>query len=206
MQGGSQMKQEVRDGWALLGCRGLNLTSGILTMALILALCCAEIAVAANSGAVPKGNKPTPDPSPYERRLSLPPLYLLPPNQARSVSFEPRTFRLSLVCLVGTWNKQSDQVHDYFEKNHSFFVERKIGAVAAFSHDTPENLKNWAEKRKPRYLFGLAQTEFVDQLKNPKLPSCWLLSREGQLLLKLELPTESDLGSVYDKLKLWTDF
>lgn len=137
MQGGSQMKQEVRDEWALLGCRGLNLTSGILTMA----LCCSQIAVAANSGAVPAGSKPTPDPSPYERRLSLPPLYLLPPNQARSVSFEPRTFRLSLVCLVGTWNKQSDQVHDYFEKNHSFFVERRIGAVAAFSHDTPENLK-----------------------------------------------------------------
>lgn len=200
------MKQEVFDGWALLRYRGLNLTSGTLTVALTLALCCSQIAVAANSGAVPQGNKPTPDPVPYARKLSLPPLYLLPPHQAQGVSFEPRAFRLSFVCLLGTWNKQSDQIHDYFEKNHSFFVERKIGAIAAFSHDTAENLKNWAEKRKPRYLFGLAQTEFVDQLKNPKLPSCWLLSREGQLLLKLELPAESDLVAVYDNLKRWTDF
>ncbi|MBM3381268.1 MAG: hypothetical protein FJY29_02390 [Betaproteobacteria bacterium] len=170
------------------------------------ALCLTPLAWAAASGSVPAGNKPTPDPSPYERKVSLPPLVLLAPDQTKGQSFEPQKYRLSFVCLLGTWNKQSDQVHLYFEKNHEFFVERKIAAVAAFSHDTAENLKLWAEQRKPRYLFGLAPTEFVDQLKNPKVPTCWLLSREGQLLRKFELPSEKDLGSVYDKLKRWTDF
>jgi hypothetical protein len=163
-------------------------------------------AFAAGTGSVPAGNKPTPDPSPYERRISLPTLSLLAPDQPKGQSFDPKAYRLSFVCLFGTWNKQSDQVHLYFEKNHEFFVERKIAAVAAFSHDTIENLRVWGEKYKPRYLFGLAPTEFVDQLKNPKVPTCWLLSREGQLLRKFELPTEKDLSSVYDKLKQWTDF
>lgn len=180
----------------------VTLNLQVLTVALLMP----QGVLAANSGSVPAGNKPTPNPSPFERRISLPPLFLLPPGHTRSVSFDPRTFRLSFVCLLGTWNKQSDQVHAYFEKNHDFFVQRKIATVAAFSHDTAENLKTWSETRKPRYLFGLAQTEFVDQLKNPKLPTCWLLSREGQLLRKFELPNEADLGSIYDKLKLWTDF
>jgi hypothetical protein len=163
-------------------------------------------AQAANPAPVPAGNKPTPDPSPYERRVSLPPLSLLAPDKPTGQNFDPKSYRLSFVCLLGTWNKQSEQVHLYFENNHDFFVERKIASVAAFSHDTIENLKVWAAKNKPRYLFGLAPTEFVDQLKNPKVPTCWLLSREGQLLRKFELPTQKDLGSVYDKLKLWTDF
>lgn len=163
-------------------------------------------AFASNSGSVPVGQKPTPNPAPYERRISLPTLHLLTTREQERVKFEPGQFRLSLVCLLGTWNKQSEQIHHYFEKNNKFFKERKIAAVGAFSHDTIENLKTWAEKRNPSYLFGLAQMEFVDALKNPKLPSCWLLSKDGQLLRKMEHPSENDLRSVYDKLNQWTDF
>ena len=163
-------------------------------------------AALANSPSVPAGSKPTPDPSPYERRVTLPALKLLQPGKSRGLPFEANAYRFSFLCLLGTWNKQSMTLHNYFEKNYEFFTQRKIAAVAAFSHDTSESLAAWAEQNKPRYLFGLAQTEFVDSLKNPKVPSCWLLARDGQLLLKFELPSETDLGSVYDKLKLWTDF
>lgn len=158
------------------------------------------------ASSVPTGNKPTPDPSPYERRVTLPNLFLLPPGQAQGQRFEPKLFRLSFICLLGTWNKQSELVHTFYEKHSSFFKERKISAVAAFSHDTSENLEAWVLKRNPTYLVGLAQTEFVDSLKNPKVPTCWLLSQQGQLLKQLVLPTKADFESVYHNLKLWTDF
>jgi hypothetical protein len=130
----------------------------------------------------------------------------LAPGQKQAITFEPRDWRFSHVCVLGTWNKQSQMIHNYFQKNIDFFVRYKIAVVGAFSHDTIENISAWAEQVKPRYLFGLAQTEFVDSLKNPKVPTCWLLSREGQILMKHETPTEEVLGSVYDKLKQWTEF
>ena len=167
-------------------------------------LSCQVGKVWANS--VPAGNKPTPDPSPYERRVALPDLFLLPPGQTKGQRFEPKLFGLSMICLLGSWNKQSETVHRFYEKHSVFFKERKIAAVAAFSHDTAENLQAWALIHNPSYLIGLAQTEFVDLLKNPKVPSCWLLTQQGQLLKKLILPTAADFESVYQNLKLWTDF
>ncbi|MFZ9519104.1 MAG: hypothetical protein ACO3A4_01370 [Silvanigrellaceae bacterium] len=158
------------------------------------------------SGSVPVGEKATPNPEPFRRRIGLPFLKLLAPGMKQSVGFEPRDWRFSHVCILGSWNKQSQVVHDYFQNKIDFFSRYKIAAVGAFSHDTIENLTAWAEKMKPRYLFGLAQTEFVDSLKNPKVPTCWLLTREGQIIMKHETPTEQVLGSVYDKLKQWTDF
>ncbi len=160
----------------------------------------------ARSNSVPAGNKPTPDPSPYERRVALPKLLLLPPGQQKAQRFEPKLFRLSMVCLLGSWNKQSEVVHRFYQKYSSFFGERKIASVAAFSHDTSENLEAWVLKHKPSYLVGLAQTEFVDSLKNPKVPSCWLLSRQGQILKQLTLPKDRDFESVYHNLNQWTDF
>ncbi len=155
---------------------------------------------------VPVGAKTTPNPEPFTRRITLPPLKLLRAGQQRAESFEPRSWRFSHVCVLGPWHKGYQSVHDYFQKHTEYFARYKIAAVGAFSHDTPENLAVWADKMKPRYLFGLAQTEFVDKLKNPKVPTCWLLSREGQILLKIETPSDQDLSSVYDKLKLWTEF
>ena len=165
-----------------------------------------ETVLANASGSVPAGSKPTPDPSPYERRISLPPLSLLLPDQEKSFLFEPTRYRMSFICLLGTWNRQSLLVHDFFNKNKEFFVQRKIAAVAAFSHDTQESLKKWSELNGPNYPAGLASTAFVDRLNNPKVPTCWLLSREAQLLRKIELPSSSDLSSVYEKLKQWTEF
>ncbi|NBW82063.1 hypothetical protein EBR21_09960 [bacterium] len=180
-----------------------------IAVCLLLRTAFASSSAAASSpapGAVPVGEKATPNPEPYRRRITLPYLKLLAPGQKQAITFEPRDWRFSYICVVGTWNKQSLLVHNYFQKNIDFFVRYKIAVVGAFSHDTIENLTAWAEQMKPRYLFGLAQTEFVDNLKNPKVPSCWLLSREGQILMKHETPTEEVLGSVYDKLKQWTEF
>ncbi|MEY4065628.1 MAG: hypothetical protein RIR26_1836 [Pseudomonadota bacterium] len=181
-------------------------TWGVVSLMLSLIPAKQRMALANASGSVPAGSKPTPDPSPYERRISLPPLSLLLPDQDRSFLFEPTRYRLSFVCLLGTWNRQSVLVHEFFKKNKEFFTQRKIAAVAAFSHDTHESLKKWSELNGPNYLAGLASTEFVDRLNNPKVPTCWLLSRDAQLLRKMELPSSSDLSSVYVNLKQWTEF
>jgi hypothetical protein len=158
------------------------------------------------SPAVPVGAKATPNPEPYSRRISLPSLKILPPGRKEGQLFEPRMWRFSYLCVVGTWNRQSDHIHQFFAKHHDFFNRYKIAAVSAFSHDTVENIAAWSALTKPQYLFGLAQTDFVDQLKNPKVPTCWLISREGQILMKHETPTESQLSEVYTKLKQWTEF
>lgn len=161
---------------------------------------------AASSPSVPVGDKATPNPDPFSRRIALPSLRLLTPGQKQAIPFEPAAWRFTCLCVVGTWNKQSQTVHDFFQSHMEFFAKFKIAAVAAFSHDTPENLAAWAVRSRPAYIFGLAQTEFVDKLNNPKVPTCWLLSREGQILMKHETPTETVLSSVYDKLKQWTVF
>lgn len=182
--------------------------SGIVAVGFLLSVVCFQEAFA-QSGAnppVPVGAKATPNPEPFSRRIALPVLKLLVPGQSQATAFEPRGWRFSYICVVGTWNKQSEVVHQYFEKHMSFFERYKIAAVAAFSHDTPEAVGAWAQVRKPRYVFGLAQTEFVDKLNNPKVPTCWLLSREGQILQRHELPSEEVLSAVYEKLKQWTEF
>lgn len=174
---------------------------GILTFAAIIG-----VIDRAHSSSVPTGNKSTPNPSPYERRVALPNLFILPPGRSQSFRFEPKLFRISVICLLGTWNKQSESVHLFYKKNKSFFKERKIAAVAVFSHDTQENLDAWVKNYKPDYLVGLAQAEFVDSLKNPKVPTCWILSQQGQLLKRMVIPLEHDFESIYHNLKLWTDF
>lgn len=185
-------------------CNGLShrvCIAGIFTLSMTFGL-----AVQSQASSVPAGNKLTPDPSPYERRIALPNLFILPPGQSQSFRFEPKAFRLSMVCILGTWNKQSESVHLFYKKHKTFFKERKIATVAVFSHDTRENLDAWVTNYKPDYPVGLAQTEFVDSLKNPKVPTCWLLSQQGQLLKRLVIPSEHDFESVYHNLKLWTDF
>lgn len=161
---------------------------------------------AAANPPVPVGAKATPNPEPFLRRVTLPALKLLPAGQQLPILFDPRGWRFSHLCIVGTWNKSTQVVHQYFQKHIQFFEKYKIATVAAFSHDTPENIAAWAERNKPRYLFGLAQTEFVDKLNNPKVPTCWLLTREGQIVIKHEVPTEQNLLSVYQKLRQWTEF
>jgi hypothetical protein len=170
------------------------------------ALVCFFLPASLFASSVPVGQKPTPNPEPFARRISLPPLKLLASGSALPQTFEPRSWRFSYICVMGSWRKGTDTLHNYFQKHHDFMNRRKIAAVAAFSHETPENVAAWADKTKPRYIFGLAQTEFIDKLNNPKLPTCWLISREGQILFRQEMPTEADLVSVYEKLKLWTDF
>jgi hypothetical protein len=170
------------------------------------ALFCSLLTMPAFASSVPVGQKATPNPEPFARRIALPSLKLLSSGTSMPQPFDPRAWRFSYICVMGTWRKGTEAVHNYFQKHHDFMSRRRIAAVAAFSHETAENVAAWSEKMKPRYVFGLAQTEFIDKLNNPKLPTCWLLSREGQILLKQEMPTEADLGSVYDKLKLWTDF
>jgi hypothetical protein len=182
----------------------LRLRKTVVGSALLFVMAGLQGVVFANS--VPAGNKPTPDPSPYERRVALPDLFILPPGQKQSFRFEPKSFRMSMICLLGSWNKQSLKAHRFFEKHKVFFKERKVATIAAFSHDTEENLTAWVQTHKPSYVVGLAQTEFVDLLKNPKVPTCWVLSHQGQLLKQLVSPTNDDLESIYQNLKLWTDF
>lgn len=180
-------------------------TGGVKVFSLSICLLFTQT-VNASSPPVPVGEKTAPNPEPFSRRISLPSLKLLSVGSRQPVAFEPKSWRFSFVCVVATWNKNTQAIHDYYMKHQNFFSRYKIATVAAFSHDTPENLAAWSSQFKPTYIFGIAQTEFVDKLNNPKLPTCWLLSREGQILMKHETPTDPVLNTVYDKLKQWTDF
>jgi hypothetical protein len=86
------------------------------------------------------------------------------------------------------------------------FAHRHVGVLGYASHDTMTELQKWQDFVRPEFPLGMAPLDIIVREKNPKLPTLWLASSNGQLITRLSLPTDEEVKDLLDKLLLWTEF
>lgn len=114
--------------------------------------------------------------------------------------------RFWYVAVIASWNPRSAQISEVFNKNYGQFVARKIGVIGLFSQDTVEAVSEWRKKIIPKFMNEFASRDFLDSLKNPKVPTVWLVGSEGQILQRLEMPTVSEMSESINKAMILTGF
>ena len=151
-------------------------------------------------------SKPAAETTPIPRHIVFPPLRFLTSENPSNQNFDARKVRFGVVCVFATWSRQTINVTKALNAKTAEFAKRHVVFAGAFSHDTKEALDLWAKAQKPQFKVGLADDSFVDALKNPKVPSCYVVNSRGEILLHLETPTDKNLKSLFESLTLWTDF
>lgn len=121
-----------------------------------------------------------------------------------TVSYADATF--TVIGVLATWNVNSAAVAAILNKNFDRLSAKKISIVTLFSHDTKFTLKEWKKINKPKFRTGIAAIEFIDEQKNPKVPSLWAVDRKGRLIKHLETPTNVEIERLLNQLSNWTDF
>lgn len=114
--------------------------------------------------------------------------------------------RYTLVAVFGTWNARTAEVAMRINDQIPALKSRGMGAVGVFSHDTVESLTQWTVKNKPHFPVGLSTNRFIDELRNPKVPTLWIVDDRGFIMHRSELPSHTDLNVIFAKLQLWTEF
>lgn len=149
--------------------------------------------------------------TPMPRYIHLPAVELQTISANSEGALEKLTYdfsrkRFSLVFVFGSWNRRSQEIAVKINERMGFFDERHIGVVGVFSHDTKISLQKWQKDVGPRFLIGLAANDFIERLRNPKVPTLWLVNNRGEIMHRSELPTNKELDGLFSKVTLWTDF
>ncbi len=140
--------------------------------------------------------------TPLPNHIKIPNIRLA--NESEEYNFKSN--RYTLVAVFGTWNARSAEVAMRINDQIPALKSRRMGAVGVFSHDTVESLTQWTAKNKPHFPVGLSTNRFIDELRNPKVPTLWIVDDQGFIMHRAELPSHTDLNVVFAKLQLWTEF
>lgn len=110
------------------------------------------------------------------------------------------------VTIIASWNERSNDITKIFNANQAEFKKRNIGLVALFAQNTEEEVEKWRLANKPMFMNYYASRNFLDSLKNPKIPCIWLIGSKGEILLHLELPTIQQIDESVQKSFVLTGF
>ncbi|APJ04441.1 hypothetical protein [Silvanigrella aquatica] len=110
------------------------------------------------------------------------------------------------VVVISSWNPKSKEITSILNHNYKVFESRKIGVIGLFSTDTVTSVSDWRTQNKPLFETGFASRNFLDALKNPKIPSVWVLGRRGEILQRLEIPSKEDMQKSVQRVMIMTGF
>jgi hypothetical protein len=154
------------------------------------------------SEAIPKKKIP-----PLPRHILFPDItYSRAPDKEGEFTLDFSKHRFWIVIILASWNEKSKRINRILNKNKAEFEYRDIGILALYSQDTEDDVDIWREQNHPSYENEFASQKFLDKLKNPKVPSVWLLGEKGELLLNYELPTERQFDIIVKKSFILTGF
>lgn len=114
--------------------------------------------------------------------------------------------RFWIIIILASWNPKSSEITDILNKNFKQFEKRNVGVIGLFSNDTTESVEIWRKKNKPLFLNAFASRNLLDDLKNPKVPTVWVIGNEGEKLQYLELPTTQKFLECVAKVMVLTEF
>lgn len=144
---------------------------------------------------------------PLPRHVEFPPI-----TYGKEASIEGETelnitkMRFWYVAILASWNVKSNEIADILNKNYKVFTQRNVGVIALYSNDTKESVANWRKKNNPLFMNEFASRNFLDALKNPKIPTVWVIGNLGEVLQRLELPTKEEMQKSVEKVMILTAF
>lgn len=124
----------------------------------------------------------------------------------RGKPYNYRAARFSVVLAMASWSARSEDVARRLHGWGSEFAKRKIALVGVFSHDAPSDIRAVMTRNQFTFPAAKASLTFVSQLLNPKVPTIWVADHTGQIVLRLERPTDGQLQDLRQKILEWTDF
>ncbi|WP_130610557.1 hypothetical protein [Fluviispira sanaruensis] len=122
----------------------------------------------------------------------------------KSVDFS--SMRFWYVAVLASWNPRSEEISMIINKNFKQLSARKIGVIALFSQDTEESVAKWRKKIMPQFINDFASRNFLDAMKNPRVPTLWLVGSEGEIIQILEMPTKEEMMQSINKVMILTGF
>ena len=132
--------------------------------------------------------------------------YARAPDDTGEYTVEFSKHKFWIVVFIATWNSRSIEIEKIFNLKKKEFDHRSIGVLALFSQNTEHDVEDWRLKTKPLFDNYFASRNLIDALRNPKIPSIWLLGNQGEILIKQELPTIQQIDSIVEKAYLLTGF
>lgn len=164
---------------------------------------------AAPAAAATPAEEVVPDPpaTPLPRFIKAPEaIYVDTDAGGKEVTVDYKKSTFTVVGVLATWNARSAEVAMLLNKNFDKLRSKNISIVTLFSHDTKFTLKEWKKINKPKFQVGIASINFIDEQKNPKVPSFWSVDNKGRLIKFLETPANTDIEGFLNQLDGWTDF
>ncbi|KAB8029768.1 hypothetical protein [Fluviispira multicolorata] len=144
---------------------------------------------------------------PLPRHFSMPPVtYGKEPSVEGEKKLDFSNMRFWYVVVIASWNPRSEEISDVLNKNYKIFVARKVGVLALFSQDTESSVAKWRKKIIPQFMNEFASRDFLDAMKNPRVPTVWLVGSEGEILQRLEMPTKEEMAQSVNKVMILTGF
>lgn len=163
-------------------------------------------ASAAGHGGGHGEKEPEKDVTPLPRRIAGPKLSFEDVDGEGPSTFDYKRYHYTLVTVFGTWNKRSAEFVKLINPYIPEFKKRNIFVLALFTHDTKTTIRDWRKVTNADFKLGLASIQFIDALKNPKVPTFWLVNNLGNTLYYGELPRSDEVEGVLKNLLRWTDF
>jgi len=114
--------------------------------------------------------------------------------------------RFWYVFVLASWNPKSIEITEILNKNYNIFNSRNVGIIGLFSNDTKESVMEWRKKNNPLFLNEFASRNFLDALKNPKIPTVWVIGSQGEVLQRLDMPTKENMQESVRKVMILTGF
>lgn len=148
---------------------------------------------------------PTPEAIPVERFIYAPPISLENPS-GQIHKHDTKKWRFTLLVVGGTWNEPTLWLWNEISKMEYVLLGKKIRPVFIFSHDSLDTLSTFLNKNQSSLTSGLDRSEFIEVMKNPKIPTIFVISHKNRFILKKEMPSKDDLLEIIKKLELWTEF
>ncbi len=158
--------------------------------------------------ATPGGNPPAPVYiPPLPRHAEFPTIsYAKEPTIEGESEINVSKMHFWYVLILATWNPRSAEITDIMNKNFKVFTQRNVGVVGLFSNDSIEAVTAWRKKNNPLFLNEFAARNFLDALKNPKIPSVWVIGNQGEILQRLEMPTKEMMQESVQKVMILTGY
>lgn len=163
-----------------------------------------------------KDDHGAPPPDPHAAPLYIPPLprhvtfpvitYGKEPSVEGETALNLSKMRFWYIAILASWNPRSGEISEILNQNYKLFSMRNVGVIALYSNDTIESIEAWRKKNNPLYLNVFASRNLLDELKNPKIPTVWVVGSEGEILQRMEMPTKQNILQSVQKVMILTGF
>jgi hypothetical protein len=121
-----------------------------------------------------------------------------------TVNFSERRFWL--VIMLATWNEKSIEITKKLNVVIDELKRRDVGVLGLFTQNTDLDVEKWKKQNNPLFDNYFASRNLIDELNNPKIPSVWILGKQGEVLYKQELPTIQQIDTAIKKIFTLTSF